>query len=98
MAAGVEGERPLTYGTGAGAHAARDAMERDTSLRLELEDPQVHARPAVGGRGQRARLTGVGARPVGARATPPDARDDQGRSRGEPRARGRPLGPAPPPE
>src|SRR5438105_9660550 len=33
MAAGVEGERALTHGTGAGAHAARDAMERDAALR-----------------------------------------------------------------
>src|SRR2546427_6214985 len=79
MAAGVEGERPLTHGTDAGAHAARDAMERDAALRLELEDPQVHARPAVGGRDQRARLTGVGARHVGAR----DARLDAGIDRSE---------------
>src|SRR2546430_13350868 len=86
MAAGVEGERPLSHGTGACAHAARDAVERDAALRLELEDPQVHARPAVGGWDERARLTGAGARHVGARDARLDARIDHGRSCGEPGA------------
>src|SRR2546429_128321 len=49
MAAGVEGERPLSHGTGACAHAARDAVERDAALRLELEDPQAH--PPLRGQG-----------------------------------------------
>ena len=79
MAAGVEGERPLSHGTGACAHAARDAVERDAALRLELEDPQVHARPAVGGRDQRAGLTGVRAGHVGARDARLDARIDHRR-------------------
>src|SRR2546430_4276741 len=86
MAAGVEGERPLPHRTGASTHAARDAVERDAALRLELEDPQVHARPTVGGWDERARLTGAGARHVGARDARLDARIDHGRSCGEPGA------------
>src|SRR5205823_7451910 len=86
MAAGVEGERPLSHGTGACAHAARDAVERDAALRLELEDPQVHARPAVGGRDERARLAGVRAGHVGARDARLDAGVDHRRAGGEPGA------------
>src|SRR2546422_734758 len=86
MAAGVEGERPLSHGTGACAHAARDAVERDAALRLELEDPQVHARPAVGGRDERARLAGVRAGHVGARDARLDAGVDHRRAGGGPGA------------
>src|SRR5467141_4565851 len=60
--------------------------ERDAALRLELEDPQVHTRPAVRGRDERARLTRVRARQVGTRDSRLDAGIDHRRSRGEPGA------------